>query len=247
MKIIVLGSGTLLSGAERTPPGFLLTQKNLNALLDCGPGVLHQLKKLNMNVLQLDTIFLTHFHLDHCADVFPLLMNRALLESEANRQLKILGPPGLIEWFEQIAKTQGSWLTRAKPVLVELEDKPALWSNMTVHVRPNCHTAHSVSFRFEDKGKAVFFSGDCGYSEELVDFARGARLAFVECSYSDKAAQEGHLTPKQVAALAEQAGFARVALVHIYPENDTPDLAQRVKKYFSGELIVAQDLMMFQD
>ena len=245
MKINVLGSGTILSGVERVPAGFLLSRKNSYALLDCGPGVLYQLKKLNIDILRLDTILLTHFHLDHCADVFPLLMNRALLNARVNRHLRIIGPPGLKEWFTLIAQTQGSWLAQGMPVLVELADKPVSWSGFKVRYWPNGHTAHSVSYRFEKDDSAVFFSGDCGYSEELVAFARGADLAFVECSYPDEAPQQGHLTPGQVAALAQRAGFGRVVLVHIYPENDRPDLLNRVKKAYTGKVIVGQDLMDF--
>jgi len=245
VEITILGSGTILSGPNRNAAGFLLRRDNHTALLDCGPGVLHRLKERAVHVLELDTLFLTHFHLDHCADVFPLLMNRALLDSGANRRMTIIAPSGLRRWFEQIAATQGSWLHNDLPDLIELEGQTVYWAGCAVHHFANGHTPQSVSYRIEEEGRSVFFSGDCGFSDGLVYFAGDSALAFCECSYPDEAAQEGHLTPETVAALAQKAGFGRLVLVHIYPENDTPDLTERVKKHYKEEVLCGADFMQF--
>ncbi|HID40380.1 MAG TPA: MBL fold metallo-hydrolase, partial [Calditrichaeota bacterium] len=129
------------------------------------------------------------------------------------------------------------------PNLVELDVNPFSWSGLVIRHWANGHTSKSVSYRFEEKGNSVFFSGDCGYSEELVRFAQNVKLAFIECSYPDENPQEGHLTPKKTALLAEKAGFKQLVLIHIYPENDTPDLAGRVEKYFSGKVVVGKDYL----
>ncbi|HGY55726.1 MAG TPA: MBL fold metallo-hydrolase [Caldithrix abyssi] len=245
MEITILGSGTILSGPHRNPAGFFLKNGKRSALLDCGPGILRRLKEQQIDILDIQTIFLTHFHLDHCADVFPLLMNRALLKNGVNANLTIYGPHGLVDWFGQIRQTQGSWLTDALPQLVELDEKPLQWADLTVRYFYNGHTESSVSYRFEKKGNSVFFSGDCGYTNELAQFAHGAALAFTECSYPDEAAQEGHLTPGELRKLAEQCRFDHLVLIHIYPENDTPDLLRRVGNYSNGKITVGQDLMRF--
>ena len=112
MKVTILGSGTILSPSKRNPAGYLLEDINNFALLDCGPGILRQLDQINFNVLNLNSIFISHFHLDHCSDVFAVLMRRYLVNKNANKNLKIVGPDGLKRWFNTILKTQGTWLSQ---------------------------------------------------------------------------------------------------------------------------------------
>ena len=76
MKINILGSGTMLSDSKRNPSGYLIKHNKHFAVLDFGPGILRQLKSLPVNLLSIQTVFISHFHLDHCADLFPFLMNR---------------------------------------------------------------------------------------------------------------------------------------------------------------------------
>lgn len=244
MKITILGSGTILSGAERKPSAFLLEQSDKLALLDLGPGILNQLKVLCIDLLLPKTIFLTHFHLDHCSDVFPYLMNRYLLESQSNKELKIYGPPGLIVWYETNASLQGNWLSNCQPEIYELEDNNIKWAGYKIFTCPTAHTHESIAYRFADE-KQFFFSGDTGYSEKLVEFASDVDLGFLECSHPDEHPVAGHLTPKEAGLFARKANFQHLAINHMYPENDVPDLKQQITREFNGSVTILKDLMVF--
>ena len=175
MRITVLGSGTLLSGPQRMPSAFLLESGNSKAVLDMGPGILAQIHRLNINPLKIKTIFLSHFHLDHCADVFPLLMNRFLLKSDANKDLVIFGPVDIKGWFDKIASTQGAWLHNYLPVVLAMDQKHVEWAGYNLSVQLNKHTKTSVAYRFTGK-RTYFFSSDTGYNEDLIDFAAGSEI-----------------------------------------------------------------------
>ena len=94
MRITILGSGTMASDDKRNPSGYLLRNHQEIALLDCGPGIIKQLKLACIDPVRVNQVFLSHFHLDHCADVFPLLLNRFLLDARSNDSLTIYGPVG---------------------------------------------------------------------------------------------------------------------------------------------------------
>jgi len=242
MRLIILGSGTLASGQNRNPSGYLIRHRDKTGLLDCGPGVLKQLKKYNQNILDIDTIFLSHFHLDHCADVFPLMLNRFLLDSKANRNLTIAGPPGLTEWFNLQASLQGKWLQQEQPSLLELLDTGFKWAGIEVVAHPNEHTASSIAYRFWGR-QHLFYSGDTDYFTPLVSFAYGTHIALIECSMPDELKTEGHLTASETGRFAKEAQVSKLVLTHLYPQNDTADLKQRVAASFDGKIIIAEDFM----
>jgi ribonuclease BN (tRNA processing enzyme) len=242
MEIIVLGSGTILSGPSRMSAGYLLRRGNSVLLLDCGPGILFRLKAAQIELLSIETALLSHFHLDHCNDLFPILMNRALLRNGANEKLQIIGPNGLQSWFRTVASTQGAWLTAALPQILQVGDAGFEWAGVTVTACPTGHTLNSISYKFNTK-QSLFYSGDAGPNNELANFARGAHTGILECSHPDERPQPGHMTPVMASQFAARAGFSRLILTHFYPENDPPRFGKEVRQIFDGEIVIAEDML----
>lgn len=245
MKLTILGSGTINSAPKRIASGYLLSHNLHTALMDCGPGILIQIKKNGTDVLNIDTLFLSHFHLDHCADVFPLLLNRYLEDTECNQKLTIVGPIGLKHWFETMASLQGSWLHSSLPRLHESNHNFYNWAGLTVTTCLTQHTNSSIAFRFQGE-KTFFYSGDSGLSGGLIKFAKDTDSALVECSYPDHQKKEGHLTASECASFASRAQIKNLILTHIYPQNDSDDLLQRVGETYSGPIVVATDFATFE-
>jgi ribonuclease BN (tRNA processing enzyme) len=242
MTITILGSGTITSPANRNPAGYLMEHKGHFFLVDCGPGIFKTLINLKIDVLRIGAIFLTHFHQDHCSDVMALLMRRYLLDDNSDR-LTILGPPGLSHWFDTLSSLQGDWLNDNKPNIKGLNDHTHQWHDLKVTIHKTGHTNNSIAYKFACEEKCIFFSGDTGYSEELAAFAIDVDIAVIECSYSDLMEQPNHMTPLKVAMFINQAKIKQTILTHIYPENDTTDLLQRVKKHTSLPVSIGFDLM----
>jgi ribonuclease BN (tRNA processing enzyme) len=245
MKITILGSGTILSPVKRNPAGYLLEFGDSLLLLEIGPGILRRLKHLNVDLTRISTIAISHFHPDHCSDLLPFLLNRYLLDSASNERLHILGPENLNAWFEAQLAFQGAWLNEHIPRLHPWQN--AMWhvDDWEITAQPNGHTQHSLSFliRPASQSDALFYSGDTGYNPALLPLAQKASWGVLECSLPDHLKQETHLTPQECGQFATLAGWQRVVLTHIYPENDTPDLAERTARHFRGKIIVARDFL----
>jgi len=89
----------------------------------------------------------------------------------------------------------------------------------------------------------VVYSGDTDASENLITLARDADLLICESALPDELKTEGHLTPSLAGKMAQQAGVKKLVLTHFYPECDKVDIRQQCAKTFSGEIILAKDLM----
>ena len=131
----------------------------------------------------------------------------------------------------------------------------------------------SYSYRFDTPGRSIVFTGDTGPSEALTQLAKGADVLVTEVTAVDEvievmkkngvwqaktpAEQEGwirhmndeHVTPEQVGRMAATAGVKTVVMTHLSPTVDPKDDYQRyvdgAKKFFSGSVLLAKDLMQF--
>jgi ribonuclease BN (tRNA processing enzyme) len=58
---------------------------------------------------------------------------------------------------------------------------------------------------------------------------------------------QGHMTPELIGKMAARASVKTVVLTHLTykPDNDYTAVVDEVKKYFSGQVLVAKDLMEF--
>ena len=97
------------------------------------------------------------------------------------------------------------------------------------------------------RGLKVVFSGDTGFSEALVELARGADLLIHECSFSDdeadKAALRTHSTPSIAAEVALRAGVKKLVLTHISARYKDPTcLLEQARARFPN-VVIAEDLM----
>jgi ribonuclease BN (tRNA processing enzyme) len=135
------------------------------------------------------------------------------------------------------------------------------------------HGKHkSYSYRFETPHRVIVFTGDTGPSDAVTELAKGADLLVSEAiSVEDRKqtlmnsgrwqamtpdeqarimrrATEGHLTLDAIGKMATRAGVKTVVLSHLGPRAGSDDYtpwAAEVKKHFSGEVLIAKDLMEF--
>jgi ribonuclease BN (tRNA processing enzyme) len=104
------------------------------------------------------------------------------------------------------------------------------------------HTKESLAIRLKDKsGSILVYTSDTGYSEELGDFARGATLLLMECSFHTSKPVEKHLELADAMRLAAQCRPQKLVLTHLYSEWDGIDLAAEARRFWPGETIEAFD------
>jgi ribonuclease BN (tRNA processing enzyme) len=244
MKLIVLGSGTCVPSLKRNAPGYYLEAEGFRILVDCGSGTLLQLEKAGKSYRDIDSVFITHKHPDHFADLMPLV--HALIATpklNRNRDLYIFCPKGFVEYYEASVVSVLGHPNGFSVRTIETPDKLD-FGPFNIITAKTIHSKDSIAYRFECGGKAIVFTGDADYDQGVIALARNADLLIADCSFPDSMKARGHLSAKECGMVAAKAGVKKLALSHLYPA-DPPD-TDRIRESgenFDGEIVLAEDLM----
>ena len=116
LSVVFLGTGGSVPSARRATACVLIRSGGSRVLVDAGEGAQRQMIN-STGLVQVDDIYLTHFHADHYLGLPGLLKTYDLLERQ--RPLRVIGPAGLIGLFESLRRIFGR--LRYEVELVELE------------------------------------------------------------------------------------------------------------------------------
>jgi ribonuclease BN (tRNA processing enzyme) len=246
MKLTILGSGTGVPSLERSSPGYLLSVRNHQYLIDCGSGTLRQLIKAGASYKFLDGAFITHTHPDHVGDLIPLIHAlKATPDFRRESPLRLYGPSGFKVYFEQYVSPVA---TKPKHFTIEVLEaaKSLEIGDLSVTTCPILHSQqlNSVAYRFELAGRSIVLSGDCDYDPAIASLAHNADILILDCSFPDALKIAGHLSAGECGRIAAQANVSTLILSHLYPvrpEDDTR-LAE-AKALCSADVRLAEDLM----
>lgn len=261
MKLTILGTGNALV-TECYNTCFVISDGDKHFMVDGGGGngILTQLKKANLNWMDMRHIFVTHKHLDHIMGIIWMVrmicqhMRSGVYEGEAY----IYSHKEVIELIRSMSKS----LIRGKDVallddrlhLVEVED------GQTIEI-----IDHEVSF-FDigsTKAKQFGFSmkmnenekltccGDEPYAECAYEYAVNSKWLLHEafCLYSERDVfnpyEKSHSTVKDACELAAKLEVENVVLYHTV-ENNLKDrktlYTLEGEKYYKGNIFVPDDL-----
>ena len=92
LSVVFLGTGGSVPTARRATACLLARVGGERLLFDCGEGSQRQMQR-STGLVQVDEIYLTHYHADHYLGLPGLLKTYDLQGRE--RPLRIVGPPGL--------------------------------------------------------------------------------------------------------------------------------------------------------
>lgn len=117
LSIFFAGTAGSVPSARRGLPAILIQRGGEKLLFDCGEGTQRQLMR-SIGLLDLDSVFITHFHADHWLGLPGMLKSLALRDRE--KPLDVYGPPGLKTLMEAMLVVYGRRLPY-ELTLIELE------------------------------------------------------------------------------------------------------------------------------
>ncbi len=253
MKLHILGSGSCIVSQERCSSGYLIESEENLLMIDSGTGTSDMLRKKGIRTNEIDAIINTHRHPDHISDLIPIVQDKVVRSFKQDEpDISLYGPKGHSDYLEsrifyEMKEDPNKFQTSfGFDLSVREIEKVSEASEFKVKSFPADHGPEGfkcVSLSISKEGKSVFFTGDTGYFEDLAKNAEGSDLLVADCSKPDDDKVEGHMTPTECAQVAEAAGVNMLVLSHLYPEVENSNLTQSVEQVFSGEVVVAQDLM----
>src|SRR5215475_11818978 len=104
LEVSFLGTGASVPSARRSTASVLVARGGDRLLFDCGEGTQRQMQR-SLGLVQVDEIYLTHFHADHILGLPGLLKTYDLTDRE--QPLKVYGPSGLRELFKVLGPLIG--------------------------------------------------------------------------------------------------------------------------------------------
>jgi len=204
-KLVMLGTrggpGVDLSRSETASAVIV---DGVPYLLDCGYGTLRALVQSGVGFLNVDTLFFSHLHNDHMADLAALMSHQ--WTSNKKTPTNIYGPyatastvAGALQFMRADVEIrvvdEGRTVmpetmffghdvaASADPMRVFADDRVIVLAATNTHYpeRAVARMQHrSLGYRFETANRTIAFSGDTAYSANVVKLARGADVFVCE-------------------------------------------------------------------
>jgi ribonuclease Z len=124
LDLVFVGTAGSAPTARRGLPATLVRRGGDRLLFDCGEGTQRQLLR-SVGLVELEEIFISHFHADHFLGLPGMLKTFSLRGREA--PLTIYGPPRLGALYDAMAPVMGK--TSFPVRIVELEPNQELWKD----------------------------------------------------------------------------------------------------------------------
>jgi ribonuclease BN (tRNA processing enzyme) len=248
MELTVLGSGTAIPHPRRSSAGFWLQTSGGTIMLDFSASALHRLAQEGLDWANLDTVWISHFHLDHCCGLPAYLFatRHAPETSKREKPLHIFGGNGLKELIRHFNNAAGDKLLEQKfPVeIIEIEQlkRFELLPGINAVTLSTPHTADSHAIRIEGSGKSLVYTSDTGFVKQIAAFAKDADLLVIESSFFKDKKTDIHLELAEAIYLIGKARPKRAMLTHLYSEWDSVDFRTEIDKFSpTCEIIEASD------
>ncbi|MEX2107261.1 MAG: ribonuclease Z [Solirubrobacterales bacterium] len=116
LSVTFLGTSGAVPSARRSTASVLIARGGERLMFDCGEGTQRQMQR-SLGLVQVDQIYLTHFHADHFLGLPGLLKTYDLTERQT--PLTVYGPHGLVDLFKTLHRLVGRLSFQLD--LVELE------------------------------------------------------------------------------------------------------------------------------
>lgn len=237
MRLTFLGTGSAMPAGDRMQTGLLLEDDDRTLLVDVGSGVLHNLARSNAGYEGVDTVLLTHHHLDHVSDLLPLMKARWLA---GETTLTVVGPAGTEDLLAGLLDVYEYMQGRVDLEVREIGPGETTVAGFDVAAMETRHSMTCLAYRFDDE---LTYSGDSEAFAELIEFAAVGSVLVHDCSFPDEVDVSNHPTPDQLGRVLAGADLEMVYLTHLYPHTNGKHETMRdsIGTHFDGPVRFARD------
>ena len=219
LEVLFIGTGDAFGSGGRRNSAILVRDGPQTLLLDCGPTTLQGLRELGIDPREIDVIAISHYHGDHSAGT-PFLLIDYLYEDRREKPLDIIGPPGIRGRTEELVRLFGyqSEIERGYDLRYhEFESGTALELSNFVITPSDAHhhpETYPYMLRVETDDRALLFSGDTGWTEELPNTVGDVNLFICECVFFDETFKY-HMSHERLDRERARFRCDRIVLTHL--------------------------------
>ena len=246
MRLTILGSGTVVPNGQRNSAGYFVELPCAKVMMDCGAGTVHALARYHLAWEQMTHLFVSHFHIDHIGELASLFFAfRYGMKTNRVEPFTIVGPHGVDRLMDGLKAAFGPQAFEPKfPVNLRMMtpgERIALGDGSSLSVAKTPHTDESLAVRIESDDRAICYTGDTMYDENLASFFKDADVLISECSFREPRVEGRHMSISQVARLGSLAMAKKLVVTHFYFDVDEAELKGDLLREYSGEVIIGKD------
>lgn len=260
MKLTVLGMAGSYPGPQSPASSYLVQAddedgKQWSVVLDLGSGALGALQR-HVNPFDVNAVFLSHPHPDHCADMAGYYVYYRYHPSYGTEKsqctpVTVYGPRdtqerlGCMYGLDEGENMDGQFVHNTLSDGDRIEVGP-----LTIDVRSVRHPVEAFGFRIEGPSEhspadrvTLAYTGDTDICDSLDDLAANVDLFLSEAAFiegRDDAIEGLHLTGAKAGHIAERAGARSLVLTHIPAWNDPHVSVREAHDQYSGPISVAE-------
>lgn len=246
-RVILLGTGAgPIPRKDRSQPANLLVVEGHPYLIDAGNGVARQMVYAGYMPSDVRTVFITHHHIDHNADIGALMSFAWIEDTKRNNPkagvMRFYGPSSTAD----LVQAGLSFLSVSERIfrsgvpmppaagrfeahefkgngVVYRDDRLVVTAAENAHYHLAQHAGHaetkdkSYALRFDAADRSIVFCGDTGPSEAVTQLAKGADVLVCSVNELEASMQELAATTK-LPPPAQAAVRAHMERQHITPE-----------------------------
>ena len=262
LKITLLGTGIPNAQINAFGTSTLIEAGAQKLLIDCGRGTAIRLSQLGLGVGHIDRIILSHYHSDHYAGLFDIVMTGSIPQKFGGRMgpLHVHGPPGI----DRIA--EGAWIATGPDRDIRVADNEIDPEHMriipheyeegvaydegglvvrAIRVDHGDFIDIAYGFRVEYAGRVFVHSHDTRYNENLIAQAQGADVFVHEVAAARpeiqavnpavKLVMAHHASPAEVGRVFAQTRPKLALLTHLVLLNPDPVSVDEVMSELATE------------
>jgi ribonuclease BN (tRNA processing enzyme) len=221
-RVKFLGCGDAFSSGGRFQACLYLDGGEAPLLLDCGATGLVAIKRSGLDPGRIGHVALTHLHGDHFGGLPYLILDGQF--SARTRPLVIAGPTGTKARLEATYEALYPGLSAAERTFaveyLQLEAGAQCTlgdARVTPFEVPHSSGARAYALRIEYADKVIAYSGDTGWTDNLIALAAGADLFVCECTFLDPQAAN-HLDYRTLLERRGQIDCKRLVITHMGEE-----------------------------
>jgi ribonuclease BN (tRNA processing enzyme) len=242
VKLTVLGASGTWPNPGSATSGYLVQHDEFNLWVDAGTGTLANLQR-HIDLGEIHGITISHEHPDHFVDLYPCFYARHYGEI-GDPGLPVFVPTDFTQKLADVVSIDSQVVMRRAFSFTEIAPGESFEIGpFHIETEPMAHLGiPALGFRMSSDGVVLAYTGDTGPTHRVVDIARDADLLLSEATWQDRDdLLPFHLSSRQAAIHAREAGAARLVLTHIWPTLDKEISRRQAAEEYDGPIELATE------
>lgn len=232
MKLTVLGCSGSFPGVAMACSGYLVQSNGANVWIDAGSGTMANLQR-HIPLDRVDALILSHEHPDHWADLEGFHVANAYAIGRSG--VPVYAPTSLRDFLYRWNRPAFEWHDIADGDQRDVAGMRFTFSRTD-------HGPETLAMRIDAGGVSLGYTADTGPAWHLSKLGPPLDVALCEATFlADQEGTTQHLSARQAAAQANEAGAKRLLLTHFWPFNDREATRKEAEAVFEGSVTIVEE------